>query len=140
MIAPDSRSVSRSGTAVGALRKFGFAFGGGLTLFGSLLLWREKAPAPYVLGGAALVLALAAVLPRALKPLEWLMSRIFLAVTSLLTYVLLTILYLLVLTPLGLIRRLLGKESLGLKPDPGRASYWIDVEPEGPSSRPRKPF
>jgi hypothetical protein len=140
MIVPDPSPAAHSAPKPGALRKFGFAFGGGLTLLGSLLLWRDKAPAPYVLLGAALVLALAALLPRALRPLEWLMSRIFLAVTSVLTYVLLTLLYLLVLTPLGLIRRLLGKDGLGLEPDPGKSSYWIDVDPEGPASRPRKPF
>ncbi len=133
-------SVFDSNPTVRALRKFGFAFGGGLTVLGSLLLWREKVPAPYVLGVAVLVLALAALAPRALRPLEWLMSRIFLAVTSVLTYVLLTILYILVLTPIGLIRRLMGKESLGLRPDPGKESYWIDVDPEGPASRPGKPF
>ena len=40
------------------LRKFGFAFTGGLTVLGSLLLWRGKAPGPYVLGAAALVLTM----------------------------------------------------------------------------------
>ena len=51
------------------LRKFGFAFGGGLTLLGSLLWWRDKAPAPYVLAAAAVMLLSAAVLPRALTPI-----------------------------------------------------------------------
>ncbi|MDH3402827.1 MAG: hypothetical protein OEP45_04355 [Acidobacteriota bacterium] len=124
----------------GALRRFGFAFGGGLTVLGSLLWWRGKVPAPWVLGVAGLVLVLAALLPRALAPLEWLMAKVFSTVTQVLTYALLTILFLVVLTPLGLIRRLLGKESLGLEPDPTRQSYWIDVDPEGPASRPRKPF
>ncbi len=140
MSLPDSGPARHSPPAVGALRKFGFAFGGGLTVLASLLLWRAKAPGPYVLGGAALVLLLATLWPRALAPLEWLMSRIFRVVTSALTYVLLTVLYVLVLTPLGLIRRILGKQSLGLRPDPGKTSYWIDVDPDGPSSRPKKPF
>ena len=69
-----------------------------------------------------------------------LMAKIFTTVTSVLTYVLLTILYLVVLTPMGLIRRLLGKENLGLRPDKSRETYWVDVEPDGPHSRPRKPF
>ena len=38
------------------LRKFGFAFGAAMLILGSLLLWRGKAPAPYVLGLAAVVL------------------------------------------------------------------------------------
>ena len=122
------------------LRLFGLSFGAGLTLFGSLLLWRQKPPAPYVLGGAALVLVLAMLAPRALAPLEWLLSRIFRTVTTALTYVILAVVFLLVLTPIGLIRRLLGKDSLGLRPDPGCKTYWVNVEPDGPGSRPRKPF
>jgi hypothetical protein len=122
------------------LRKFGFAFGGGLSLLGSLLLWRGKFAAPYVLAGAGLVLLLAAAWPRGLTPLEWLLSRIFRTVTAALTYVILTIVFVFVLTPLGLVRRLLGKDSLGLRPDPDSESYWVDVEPDGPGSRPRKPF
>lgn len=122
------------------LRKFGFAFGGGLSLLGSLLFWRDRFAAPYVLAGAGLVLVLAVAWPRALTPLEWLLARLFRLVTAGLTYVILTIVFFLVLTPLGLVRRLLGQDSLGLRPDPGRESYWLDVEPDGPGSRPRKPF
>ena len=46
----------------------------------------------------------------------------------------------LALAALGLARRLLGKDSLGLRPDPEASSYWVDVAPDGPASRPRKPF
>ncbi len=87
-----------------------------------------------------MVLALALLAPRALTPLEWLLSRIFRTVTSALTYVILAVVFFLVLTPLGLIRRLLGKDTLGRRPDPDRTSYWVDVAPDGPGSRPRKPF
>lgn len=122
------------------LRRFGFSFGGGLSVFGGLLLWRDKPAGPYVLGAAALVVLLAAVFPRGLAPLEWFMARLFKAVTTALTYVILTVVFVLVLTPLGLIRRLLGKDSLGLRPSTARATYWIDVKSDGPGSRPDKPF
>lgn len=122
------------------LRRFGFAFGGGLTVLGSLLLWRAKAPAPWVLGAAGAILLLALVAPRALRPLEWLLARLFRLVTATLTYVILTVVFVVVLTPIGLVRRLLGKDGLGLRPDPDRASYWVDVPADGPASRPDKPF
>jgi hypothetical protein len=122
------------------LRRFGLAFGGGLTVLGSLLLWRGRPAGPYVLGGAAIILLLAAVLPRGLAPLEWFMARLFRVVTGALTYVILTIVFFLVLTPLGLFRRLMGKDGLGLRPDPSKTTYWVDVDPEGPCSRPGKPF
>ena len=65
-----------SNKTVKELRKFGFAFTGGLTLLGSLLLWRGKAPGPYVLGAAAVVLTLALLAPAALRPLEKLLATI----------------------------------------------------------------
>ncbi len=122
------------------LRTFGFAFGSGLTVMGGLLLWRERPAGPWVLGVAAAVLLLGAVAPRMLTPLKWVMETIFHAVTVALTYVILTSVFLLVLTPLGLLRRLLGQDGLGLRPDPSLESYWIDVEADGPGSRPGKPF
>jgi hypothetical protein len=122
------------------MRRFGFAFGGGLTLLGTLLLWRGKPPAPWVLAGGGLVLLVALAAPALLRPLEWLLARIFRLVTSAVTYVVLTIVFFLVLTPLGLFRRLFGRDGLGLKPDPERRSYWVDVAPDGPASRPDKPF
>ena len=37
------------------LRRFGFAFGTAMTILGSLLLWRDRAAWPWVLGLAATV-------------------------------------------------------------------------------------
>ncbi len=122
------------------LRRFGFAFGGGLTVLGGLLLWRERPAAPWVLGAAGAVLLAALALPRALAPLERLLAKVFRAVTVALTYVLVTLVFYLAITPLGLLMRLFGRDPLGLKFDRGRASYWLDVPADGPSSRPDKPF
>jgi len=122
------------------LRKFGFAFSGGLTLLGSLLLWRGKAPAPWVLGAAAVVLTLALLAPAALRPLEKLLATIFRWVTASLTYVILVLTYYLVVTPIGIIMRLLGKDPLHLKREPSRSSFWVPVEEDGPHSRPDKPY
>ena len=40
----------------------------------------------------------------------------------------------------GLFLRLLGKDLLGLRLDPDRASYWDPVEEDGPATRPDKPY
>jgi large-conductance mechanosensitive channel len=40
--------------------------------------------------------------------------------------------FFLVVTPIGIVRRLLGKDSLHLKPRPNLKSYWIDRNPPGP--------
>ena len=93
-----------------------------------------------MLGVAATVLVLAAVAPRALAPLEWLLSRIFKLVTQVLTYVLVTLTFFLVVTPIGLLMRAFGRDPLGRRPDPEATSYWVDVPADGPGSRPEKPF
>jgi hypothetical protein len=122
------------------LRKFGLAFGGGLTLLGSLALWRGKAAWPWVLGVAAVVLTLAVLAPAALRPLEKLLSTLFRWLTAALTYVILVVTFFVVVTPIGLVMRLLGKDPLHLERQPKRPSFWAPVELEGPASRPDKPY
>ena len=122
------------------LRKFGLAFTGGLTLLGSLLLWRGKAAGPWVLGVAAVVLTLALLAPAALRPLEKLLSTLFRWITAALTYVILVLTFFLVVTPMGIVMRLLGKDPLHLKRQPDRPSFWVPVEEDGPASRPDKPY
>lgn len=122
------------------LRRFGLTFGSGLTVLSGILWWRGKAPAPWVLGVALTVAALALVLPRALAPLEWTLAGVFRIVTLSVTYVLVTAVFLLVVTPLGVLIRLFRGRLLALRPDPSRSSYWEDVEPDGPATRPDKPF
>ncbi len=122
------------------LRRFGLSFGCAFGLLGGLLLWKERPAAPWVLGVAGTVLLLGIVSPRALAPLEWVLAKLFKAVTIALTYVLVTITFYLVITPMGLLMRLFRRDPLGLRLERGRISYWVDVEPDGPWSRPEKPF
>jgi hypothetical protein len=72
-------------------------------LVGPLGLWRPPAVRP------VWVLALAASFP-----LGWAVSRLTLAG-----------LFFLVLTPLGLLLRLAGRDSLRLRPAPGPDGYWL---------------
>jgi hypothetical protein len=49
--------------------------------------------------------------------------------------VLLTVFFLLVVTPLGLLLRITGKDLLGLKRNLEEASYWRESRPPGPLDR-----
>jgi hypothetical protein len=123
------------------LRIFGFAFGGGLSVLGGILWWRGiTAAPPYLWGVAAVLWLLALVAPRLLAPVEKVMATIFRAVTAALTAVLLTVFFFLIITPIGLIMRLTGKELLGKRFDRQRATYWVEIPQDGPWSRPEKPF
>ena len=122
------------------LRRFGLALGAGLSVLGSILLWRQKSAAPWILGVAATLLLLAILSPRVLGPLERVFARVARVVTAALTYLVLTLTYLLVITPIGLVMRLLGRDPLGMKPAPDQPSFWVEVEPDGPTTRPNKPY
>ena len=56
------------------LRRFGLAFGTAMTILGSLLLWRDKAPAPWILGLAAFAIVSGLIAPRILWPLEMVLA------------------------------------------------------------------
>ena len=56
------------------------------------------------------------------------------------TRVLLTLVFILAVLPTGLIMRLLGKKPLKLDFDRETKSYWVDVDAEGPCSRPEKQY
>jgi hypothetical protein len=50
-------------------------------------------------------------------------------------FVWLTLFFLLILTPLGLLLRLMGKDLLKIKRSPGATSYWNVSRPPGPFDR-----
>jgi len=121
------------------LRRFGLSFGSGLTVMGGLLLWKEKAPAPWLLGVAGIVILAALVFPRLLQPLEALLAKVFVAVTTALTYVALTLAFFLMILPIGLLMRVFGKDTMNIRtknPD----TYWQPCEPDGPGTRPDQPY
>ncbi len=122
------------------LRRFGLALGIALSVVGGLLLWRERAAGPYLLAAAALLWLLAALVPEVLRPIEWLLGKVARAITTVLACVVLAVSGFLVITPIGLLLRLFGKDPLGVKPAPDRASFWVSVELAGPATRPDKPY
>jgi ABC-type uncharacterized transport system permease subunit len=122
------------------LRRFGLALGAGLSVLGSILLWRDKSAAPWILAVAATLLLIAILQPRVLWPLEKVFARVARVVTAALTYLVLTLTFIFLVTPMGLVMRLLGKDPLALKPAPDQPSFWVEVEPDGPTTRPDKPY
>jgi hypothetical protein len=107
------------------LRKFGLTVGGVFAVLGLLFLWRHKAHYPYFLWPGIGLMASGAVLPRALKYiyLGWMSAAIVLGFVV--AHVILTLFFFLVLTPIGLLARLSGKDFLNLKPDTEAKTYWI---------------
>ena len=109
-----------------ALRAFGLLLAVFCGLVGLLLAWRFDAPVAarwvWITGGGL------AVLYYAVPPLRLPMYRgwlyLFFPVGWVLSHVLLAVIYYLVLTPIGLVRRVVGKDPMARSFDPAASTYW----------------
>ncbi len=100
------------------LRKFGFVMAVAFGVFGALFVWRDKPWGMYTLYVAGAFLALALIAPRALGPIEKGWMALARVLQTVMTAVILTLTFFLVMTPMGLFLRLIGKDLLGMKGDP----------------------
>jgi hypothetical protein len=80
---------------------------------------------------AALSLVTAALHPRLFRPLYRCMMRVSFRIGQTLGKVILGAVYLFVVTPLGLLLRLTGKDLLELKRSPHKSTYWKPAKPAG---------
>ena len=107
-------------------RSFGVSVGGVLILFAAILLWRHRVLRAEVLGGVgAVLLVLGLIAPALLKyPSKywWKFSR---ALGHVMARVWLTALFLLILTPVSLVWRVIGRDPLDRRRDkwPGWSPY-----------------
>lgn len=105
------------------LRSFGITIGIVLGLLGGLFLWRGKDYFPYFFILSAAFLLLGLVVPIALKVIHKVWMTLAMLLGLLMTRVILSLLFYLVVTPIGLLARLFGKDFLNLKKNAD--SYWI---------------
>ncbi len=116
------------------LRKFGLTVGGVFTTLAILFILRHKHHVPYyvsVVAGPALLTG-ALVWPRALAPVERGWSLLAHALGFINTRILLAFVFFVVLAPIALVMRVIGKDPLERRPDRRRSSYWRTREPAEP--------
>ena len=115
------RVSARLSAAAG--RKFAFTVGAAFAALGAFALWRQNAVLTTVFGTlAALLLLSGLVAPRALGPVErgWMaLAHLMSKVT---TPIFMGIVYLLVITPIGLLMSVAGRRPL--RPVKGATTYW----------------
>src|SRR5664280_1347002 len=106
------------------LRKFGLTVGTVLLVIAFFLIWKHKPSQLYFLYiGGFLVLA-GFLFPSILRPLNKVWMTLAVLLGWIMTRVILSLLFYLVITPISLIARISGKHFLDLKIDKSRASYW----------------
>ncbi len=107
------------------LRNFGITFGIILGLLGGLLWWKGKDSATVFMILSCAFFFLGFVLPGVLKPLQKTWMAFAVVLGFFMTKVILSILFYLAFTTIGLGGRLMGKKFLDLKMDKSEKSYWI---------------
>jgi hypothetical protein len=115
-------------------RTFGLVIGGFLLLLAADLWWHGNGHAPYYAGVGVVIGALALLAPRTLKLGNWVWTQFGMLLHRLISPVVITLIFFLVITPVGRLMRLFGQRPLALKFDPGATTYWIARTPPGPSA------
>ena len=113
-------------------RRFGLTVGGAFLVFASIAWWRNHpttTSALGILGGALMLAGLLA--PTYLGPVERTWMRLAHLISMVTTPIVMGVMYLVVLTPVGLARRLLGGNPMVHEAHHG--SYW-KPRPEGKRS------
>ena len=81
---------------------------------------------------AAVFLVLAMARPASLGPLNRVWTRFGLLLHKIMSPLVMGVIFYFSITPIGVFLRLIGKSTLGLRPDPEMETYWIERRPPGP--------
>ena len=112
------------------LRKFGLTVGGAFALLGVLFLLRHRSSYPFFLGAGVVLTAFGVIWPRALKYVYIAWMAVAFTLGFVMSNVILTLFFFLLVTPIGLLARLFQKDFLARKWDKQAASYWIQCARE----------
>jgi hypothetical protein len=131
----DHHELRRSSepVATSSDRSFGLVFAAFFAVWTLHNWWRGGRGWPIELAIAAVFLVAALLRPKLLQWPNWAWSKLGLLLGAIVTPIVMALLFFLVITPIGLLMRLTGKDPLRLR-GPRRAdSYWIVREPPGPN-------
>ena len=106
------------------LRKFGITIGIILMIIAGFLFWKEKESFQILLTFGVTLCILGIVIPFILKPIYWVWMIFATILGWIMTRVILSLLFYIILTPIGLISRLFGKQCVELRWDKSKESYW----------------
>ncbi|MEM7587606.1 MAG: SxtJ family membrane protein [Acidobacteriota bacterium] len=116
------------------LRKFSWTVGGAFILLWAVILyvfpylWGKGHDVPLLWQIGAALAVVGTAVPLLVKPLYYGWMAFALCLGWVMTRVLLTIFFFLVITPVALIFKIIGRDALHRKLDRGAASYWIEKE------------
>ena len=113
-------------------RSFGIVFALVFLAVGIWMVSGVRSEGWLFLVGSVLFFAIALACPAILGPFNWAWGKFGLLLSRMVNPLLLGVVFFLIITPIAVVRRLLGKDSLRLEFEPGLESYWIDRNSPGP--------
>lgn len=123
------------------LRRFAVAMPLALCVLGGVVAWRAGWAWGLPPWGLAVVLgAVGVALPRARRPIWRGFTIVTRPIGRLVSLGVLAVVYCGVLTPMGLVARMVRGDRLGRRPDRGASSYWEPAEPPEDPERRFRPF
>ena len=106
------------------LRNFGIIVGIILLIISGFLFWKEKESFQIFLAIGIILFLTAIALPSVLKPVYWIWMIFAIILGWFMTRVILSLLFYVVFTSIGLTLRIFGKQFLELRWDNSKESYW----------------
>lgn len=113
-------------------RAFGLVFAVVFLIVAAWPLLDEGSPRWWALGVSAALVLISLVAPGVLRPLNRLWTQFGLLLQKVVSPIVLGAILFLVVTPVGVLMRLTGKDPLRLRREPAARSYWIERSPPGP--------
>lgn len=107
-----------------SLRRFGFTLGSAAALLGAVLVWRQRGAGWPLISIGGILFLTAVLAPSTLRWLYRPWILLSLALGWLVSRLLLTIIFFVVITPLGWLQRILGKRQIEIAFRTDAASYW----------------
>lgn len=114
-------------------RTFGLVFAVFFAVLGGFALWKDNPHWIWWVVLAIVTLIIALAWPSLLKPANYLWTMLGLILFRVISPITLGVIFYGVMTPLGLLLRLRGKDILPRTYDPAARSYWIRRESRGPA-------
>jgi hypothetical protein len=115
-------------------RTFGLVFSGFFLIVGLLPLMHGNPFRYWALAAAGALLVPTVLAPAVLAPFNRLWMKLGELLQRIVSPVALAVLFFCIVTPIGLLLRLLGKDVLRLRFDRAASTYWITRTPPGPSA------
>lgn len=106
------------------LKKFGKSVGLVVLIIGIVLLIYSKPTFPTFLGIGSFLITAAYIIPIILLPFQKIWMTFAVIMGFIMTRVILSILFYIIITPISFISKLFGKDFLNLKIEKDKKSYW----------------